>query len=801
MNDYEKYSKISENIGIFGLSNEAVAHFENMYQRLKNIIEKEAVGPLTSEEVSEKEAIMLDMDSFVGSFIRGKQSDLEGEIDKFRRLVVKAKNKFNAVKSSLVLGDGIDVDMSNYIAELDNDLKELMNEASELISKVDEFKRTVEGYTVVQFTDNYHDIQNYIIELKNTLKDIKQHQIDKYNVRVSAVNSQIEELKALDASELTPEILEAINSLEGMSTCDITINSFNSIKYMEKLDYKKLVEISAQIAKIKTAIGKYEEDKIVTELNEEISWVEQEIHSVEEKVQELENRGKDNLTETETENLLKEIEELSNKISNVSKRISDYVIKLNNFKDRLSEEKYNEYDDRVNDAQADLASLNSRLNIIKTPFMAIDYNRNFNEKLNVLEGEVNSFAATVESLVGKVWLSSQEKFEQMITTFEARLNDIETVIEKSFGENKIDQNQYESLMKRVGMIRNTLTTVKEKVRNPEMYNNADIFSILNGTIDGIEKSLETLENEVESLSKPIKDKDTRKRIDRSLVAIEKEIKDVEETLEKYKEEDPDKYQEASDRLTGLKDRLGKLGKNYRSKCPFLVRTVKSAKNFFKNHKKMCLVIAGLAAIALIHATVGPILIPAIMHGNIMLAATVPALRGFVTFVNNILGGMIGATLNPLGQWILANGAIINPAVASTSLLKGLAISGLGSAVLLTPMIAAIVMAVKKLMKKMKNSEFKFNFGEKFQNGKENLREKFQNGRNKITNKFKKKKKNKSDKEFLSEIRTLLNDFKESGLSFDEYCAENELSDSQKIILQSFLEKSNEEKEEKGRGRN
>ena len=61
---------------------------------------------------------------------------------------------------------------------------------------------------------------------------------------------------------------------------------------------------------------------------------------------------------------------------------------------------------------------------------------------------------------------------------------------------------------------------------------------------------------------------------------------IEDLLEKHKDEDPQKYQEANDRLNNLKDRLQKVGKDFRGKCPLGVRIIRDGKKFFKKHGKM-----------------------------------------------------------------------------------------------------------------------------------------------------------------------------------------------------------------------
>ena len=274
---------------------------------------------------------------------------------------------------------------------------------------------------------------------------------------------------------------------------------------------------------------------------------------------------------------------------------------------------------------------------------------------------------------------------------------------------------------------------------------------------------------------------------------------MEKLLEQYKdEENKEKYNSTLEELNKLKTKLNEVNGEYRKKCPLMVKAVKSAKNFFKKHKKICLIIAGLAAMALVSSHV---LIPAIMHGNILLMNQIPALRPFIRFTNNILGGMIGATIKTVSignssfaGWVLANGTIINPSCAASSLLKGLAISGVSSTLLVAP----LVVAIKKLVEKMKTVELKQRLSEGLEKGKATVKNTSDKAKEKIKNVKSVMPKN-YDK--------LFKEYMNSEMSLEEFCKEKELSETEiKIIkLKSEGLKLQEEitelmKENKGKKR-
>lgn len=342
-------------------------------------------------------------------------------------------------------------------------------------------------------------------------------------------------------------------------------------------------------------------------------------------------------------------------------------------------------------------------------------------------------------------------------------------------------------MTKVSEIRNTIDRARGKLKDPKMIRDVDVFAFLNGRIDGVEAALDNLETQVDALEKPVKDRNVRKQIDAIIKKLEDEIKDIDQQLEKYKDEDPVKYQATKERLNNVKDRLDKVSKKYRAKCPLLVRAVKSAKDFLKKHKKAALIIAGLAAIALVHATVGPMLIPAIMHGNAMIGTAAPSLAGYTDFTNNILGGLIGATKTAKGGWLLANGVRIGANLSSTSLLKGLAISGVGTAALVTP----IVVSIKKLVEKMKKSELKKKLEEENDKNAKKIERKKKEKDDK--NKSDKKKTKRADKMAIDYLAKLFKQYSKlkNEMSLDEFCEKNELSDEEKAILQ-YLESQSKE---------
>lgn len=488
--------------------------------------------------------------------------------------------------------------------------------------------------------------------------------------------------------------------------------------------------------------------------------------------------------------------------------VTDFNLKLEANRDSITEEEYNELKNRSEEVSKKIDVMRNRM-----PVPSV-VNEELNNQAKLLEDYINRLSDDIECFYGHITKGGVAVFNDRVFTFEGRLSDLKKKIEEYFNVNtddkdkKVDINQYNSLMNRVNDMETKLSDCKNKLKDPGMIKDADIYSVLNGEIEGLENAVNSLEEQVNNLNKPVK-KEDRKKIDAIVKELEKELNRLEKIINQYKDKEPEKYNALVERLNVVKNKLDNVSKNYRKKCPLHVRAVKSAKNFYKKHKKLVLISAGLAALVLVSS---PVLIPAVMHGNIMLGFSSPVLRPFAKFSNKVLGGMIGATVDKKGIWMLANGTVLNPQTAATSLLKGLALSGVGHAALVSPIAVpatySVVVGVKKLVEKMKTKELK----QKLTEGKEKLKENVKVGKEKVTNAVKgksssdKNKVKKADRDAISEIAELFKEFRKSGKSLEEFAVEAELTEEELIMMRYLITSSEEYKnmhdEEKkgGKGR-
>ena len=719
-----------------------------------------------------------------------EEERIKEKIEKFKIDSEEMKKEISKVKAKLILGEeNKNFGLTEEVKGLESELNELANEAEGLKNDIDAFVRETGS---ADFSMTPAQIEKRVSELKKGVKDLKRKLVTKYDARVMLTNAKIVELKKL--TDLEPEVAELINGLVELQKCDVTVKSWTHNSFLKIIDFNNLVEVNKVIANIEKELGKTpvhtptpeptptpgdptggtsggEDGETPTDdlgLEADIYGIEKEIKNVESEI----NPDLDN------DNINRLIQDLDN----IHDSLMDFDTKLKNNKDKLKDDEYNNYVSRFKNSLADLERLKNQLKSMIKPIPGK------NEDFDKLLRETNSLSEKVDKLLGDVEALYGLLTEGAVAVFESRLNNIEqdlatlkNDIESKHKDNKIDVNQYKSLMNKVKEMEDNLSTVKGKLKDPKMIKESDIFEILNKRIGVLEEKITELETRVEGLKAPIKDKETRKLIENTINALEDEIRYLEESLEKYKKEDENKYNATKARLDKAKDKLNDVCEAYRKKCPLLVRAVKSAKAIYKKHKKVCLVVAGLAAFALISHHV---LIPAIMHGNMMIWQHATILRPFVEFTNKILGWSIGATEPIKNGWTLSNGVLINGVTASSSLLKGLAVSGVNSTLFIAPQIIAI----KKLVEKMKTVDLKKKYADEVEKLKGKLPSKEKNNDRKPSEK-------KADKYAWDKARRLLEEYRKSGQTYEEFIAN--LDNNSKTLLNIMLQDSEEYKNAHG----
>lgn len=747
---------------------EEIAKLEAML----NESEKGAEEPVEVEEVVEE---LNKKTEELNDTENKLKEEINKEIEKFNSDSEKIKKQLEKIKATLILEIDVDkINVTEVINGLTEELKELEKEADVLMADIETFKSELgsEGLTLTT-----KEIKDRVKKFKSRLKDLKKSQIEKYNLRVEATNELVKGYK--EHISAGTEEYSIINGIEELALCGATVTNWTHNSYLEQLDYNRLIEVN----NILKTVEKKLEVKI--DLVEDL---EEELYNINVKKLEIDVLVTDDMT-------LEELDEAQNKMRNLLDSLLAFGNKID---DLLSQKKISEEEYKQLNAKYQL-HMNDYFELLKDvgqkPLKEETEYEKISKMIDVLRENVSAFVFKMDSLYGKVVVSAQDLLNGEAKLLETQLVKVSKDIEQKYKDGIIDKNQYEVLIKKIEEMEKTQIQINVKLKSPGMYlMNEDLLGMfLNGSIDGIEKTIDALEKQLDALEKPIKDKKVRKDIDTIFKKLELEIKMLEKQLETSKNQDEEKYNETKEKLKATKKRLEVVGKKYRRKCPLLVRTVKSAKHFFKKYKKQILIIAGLVAFAMMAHSV---IIPAIMHGNIMLAASVPALGGALKVINNVLGGVIGASKGINGIWMLKNGVTIGSSAAASSLLKGLAITGIGTGALLAP----VVVMIKKLMEKINKVELK----QKLIDGKNLVVDKVKKGANvvkEVAQEVKDELKGKTDeiREMQQEkksskkakrhtklsIMNVIQDYAKSGLTVEEYCKENDIDGVMADLLKMY----------------
>ena len=735
-----------------------------------------------------------------------RKKRVEEKIKEFGEHSEKMKEEINKVKAELVLGDeNQNFELTDAVKGLDSEFAELVAESDALIGEIDAF---VNETGSADFSMTPAQIKNKVGGLGKRIRDLKQNLVHIFDARVALTNAKIAELKS--RTDLTPEIAELINGLTELQLCGVTVQSWKHHSFLKDIDFNKLMEVNKLIADIEgkkiepnpqPVPGPITPDvEPSNEIQHPMIKLDALIEKIELEILKLDSEVVPGLSSADLADKMQRLDDIETLINN-------FKLCLEHNKDSMPDEEYDKYVERIEDAIADVAELYSKLHAMDRGTgpeddkdKDIDY-KELSSKADKLSSDIDKLYDDVEVFKGLVVEGAISVFEMRLTGFEQELADLKKDIEDRKTAEKLDDNQYNNLINKVNAIEQKLKETKAKINDPGMVKGSDAFEVLTERVGKLKADVERLGSQVEELKGPIRDKITRNNIEASITEIDEKIKFLEDSLEVYKGKDVNKYNELKKELDDIKDKFDKTQEKYRKKCPRGVRAIKSAKKLYKKHPKLCLLAAGLAATALVHATVGPVLIPAIMHGNVLLMNAIPPLRPFFRFTNNILGRMINASIQtivkgsakPVAAWVLANGNIISPACTANALLKGIAISGISS----TLMVAPLVVMIKELVEKMKKVDLKQKLNDTVKVGKESILK----GKDKIVGVTKDSKDRvitafKKDKKSIDE---LVKDFGVSGKTPEEFVAENGLNKNEQLkfyqALVLSIQKQNENQNE------
>lgn len=703
--------------------------------------------------------MLEEMDRHLDSLDEEKVS----EVDVFLQECKNIEDKINSVSDKLN-EDGIEK------LNINGELKELVDLIEKLHNKYENLTMTAEEKTNV--TEVINKVKENFVALLNK-------HIARYNTKVDYINARVKEMTTkLVNVELSDEVKEMINRLQNVSRCETFNNGdWRQLNYLDTLDYSELEEQYKNISLVQKKL------KIKSMESVEI-WAS--CNHIELVVAELEKEIKEEMT-------LSEINKLINKCYVCYEQIVDTDIRYALFRDGLSDKK------RVSKNNSKLVKAMKKLDIIEKELLdkrSLTSNKtsSYKEilfKLELLEKKYDVITRKINEYKGKCNKGVINRLnDSYLKGYAKEFEELQEKIELE--KENLDVVQYRNLTKKIKKITRKKDSINFDLNiSPIMLNGVDVGLDFENKMKEFDAKLDELNDKIVRLGedklKFIKDHGVRKEIDGIINARWKEIYAYDKLLSSYKKESPEVYKALNGKLDDKKAKFDKICKEYRGKCPLGVKQVKSAKHLYKKHRKEALIIAGLSTMVLLLGS--NVLVPAIMHGNIMISAKSAAMRPFIKTVNNVLGGMIGASKDINGGWFLANGLMINPSVASTSLLKGLAISGLGQTALLSPAIAGVAIGIKNLVGKMKSGELK----KKMQESKE---KKVQKSEERAA----RKKNNNVRREIQEQINMLFKQYlisrNEHGMTLEEFAIKNELNDNQVSILKSMEELETEMKNSK-----
>lgn len=633
---------------------------------------------------------------------------IEEKIKHFNDICNRMEEDIVNIIDSLIYSDKYR-EVVSLITKLDQEFAMLRGLSEELKKDIGNFKDNNLGKD--NFSMSITEMERKLTEFRKRLREIKRTQMEHYNLKVEDLNARIDKLKeSINASGLNEEDRQKIATLKVINLATGSYLNPGNLKYLSNINYDELLNLTKIVSLLEKKVN-------INGLSE----LEAEITKIENFIQVISSDIKESMKQ-------EEINAFSENIG-----VASYLVEMSSKKDID-----NKYRARIKKIMDDLNTLRRELSKVKVSGRnnVNHYYEESKRELDLLEAEV-----VINSMY-------------TLKTEISNLDDIKERIKEKHNERKIDDNQFNSLM-------NQAKKIEERIRRYDIRKDDTEKNDILERIKSIKQCIYDLEKMIDALNMPVIDKEIKKKIELEIERLQTEIKALRLSCEKFNE-DEDKYMMATVQIDKLESQLNKVSKKYREKCPLLVKSIKPAKDIYKNHKKTVLIASGLVSLALVHATIGPILGPAIIHGNLMLMNKIPSLRVPLNASNMAIAKLIGARevmLEGRSAWQLSNGTIINPTCGAVSLLKGVSIIGISNAAIVAP----IMIMIKELISKIKKVDLKSRIYNKYKE--ENINSK-----------------KKEDKEFLERMKELLIEYKKSNLSLDDFAKKYKLSERDKSIL-------------------
>lgn len=609
-----------------------------------------------------------------------------------------------------------------------------MNDAFLILSDK-EFRADHEGVSVSYKTDIMHlDVSEHVKKFFQTIKELRKYrkdninkdsltdeekekldkkydaivkgfiyfrnkQITIYNQKVNEINNRIEEIRRkLENQEISADLKLVFDSLETMDRCEeLADNDLQKSRYLNSLDYKKLSVLYDNVSMIEEKL------KIDKSASVDLWFLD---NYIDKTIKEL-SKSLDHELD------LTSITVISERMIYVYESLIEFDVlhELNRKKMYLSE--FSQYSSKI-------VKLRSKFNKLEDKMFkkreslgeTAEEFKNYKFELQYLERKNTILGFKVNEYTGKGNSGVLTVLNKYSDKNNGKLDDIRSRIT---GAN-LEQGQTETLEDNVDNLEENIGVVNEEINNPQMLNNPSDIEFYTYRISSIDKLLDELESLVRKVEKPVTDKTLIQEIDGLIKERKSNVKHLERVLRSYKKANRIlEFHILSEKLDKTSGRLYDICKEYRGKCPLKVKNVKSSKGFFKKFRKKALVSTGVSSMALSDKKVGPMLIPAIMHGNNVMGNKHKFLAGYSNFANNVLATFVGAKKTENG-WVLSDGRLIDESIVTTRLLKALAVCGGALITLVSPVLLAIKgideLMRKYALKEKHPKEKKENFGKR-----------------------------------------------------------------------------------------
>ena len=584
------------------------------------------------------------------------------------------------------------------LVDISKDIENLTARVTKLDQNVDVIKDSIRLFNemygaVTEFTTNIPTIINMITKTKNDLKGLKQLQVANYHGKIELINQKIAKLKSYRDIGIEESASILIDSLKYLDKIEFEVTDWKYNKH-KNINYKEIDELINTIDMI-------EEQLNINKTSEYIEKIEGLKDNLSKKVDEVNELINDSMSPND-------IVIANQKLRDIANLIYNFGTELYQYKDKISDTKHKEYIQFSRKIRNKYYFVNNKLITNKVYKNIKD---ELTSQLNEISQRLNVFLRYVDIHYGNANKDIVDFDRTELFLLEKDFKYIDSKIE--LRKEQLIGSQYKSLKNISNTIESRISEAKEKIYDENMIRKTELYSQF---IEEIETAIQELEDYFNELNGPI-NISNNKEISNKINYIKDKIENFDSILKNNRNHDSKEYDTTTRSILGFKERISKISSDYESKKPLRVKMIKSGEKIYKEHSKLILTSAGIITITLILRKF--LLIPAIMHGNIMIGSISPTLQSTTNFFNKILGSMVGASMDLNGVWHLANGLAINSTVATTSLLKSLVAGMSGLATATVPML---ILSVKELVKEMKIKEHIMNLKNKMKKEEKNNEE-------------------------------------------------------------------------------